>query len=173
MAHHIYGIPIPNVIYIPVLFILFIGITVIGIPLSGLAAVFGEEYGWRGFLQSEFIKMGKLKGVVSVGLIWGIWHFPVILRGIHTYPPTFFGLFLGLLFFVLWGIIQGYAVLITGSIWIPAFMHGVVNSVYSFMLTYIVRPDDILFSYGLGIYGMVFIGGIVFFILKDSIWRMN
>lgn len=173
IAHRIYGLSIPAVLYIPALLVLFIGVTVIGIPLSGLAVVFGEEYGWRGFLLSEFIQLGKIKAVLLVGSIWGIWHFPVILRGIHTYPPTFLGLFLGLIFFILWGIIQGYAVIKTGSIWIAAFMHGVVNSVYSFMLVYVVKPNDKVFSFGLGMYGLICLLIIVIVIMRDPIWNLS
>lgn len=167
----IYNLPIPSNLYIPSLIVLFIPITVIGLPLSGLAVVFGEEYGWRGFLLSELIKIGKLRGILLVGFVWGIWHFPIILRGVHTYPANCLGLFLGLIFFSLWGIIQGYAVIKTGSIWIAAFMHGLVNSVYSFSLTYIVKPESKIFSFGLGIYGLICMGIIVFFIFRDSIWK--
>lgn len=71
--------------------ILAFGFAVTGVPLSGLAVVFGEEYGWRGFLQDELVKLGKRHGVLLVGLIWGLWHLPVILSGIHTYPPTGLG----------------------------------------------------------------------------------
>jgi membrane protease YdiL (CAAX protease family) len=106
-ADRIYGLPIPSSLYIPAIIVLFVLVTVIGVPLSGIAGVFGEEYGWRGFLQSELTKLGNLKGVLLVGLIWGIWHFPVILRGVHTYPASLLGLILGTVFFVLWGIIQG------------------------------------------------------------------
>ena len=173
MARRIYGLPIPSVIYIPALLVMFIGVTVIGVPLSGLAAVFGEEYGWRGFLQSELIHLGKIKAVLLIGIIWGIWHFPVILRGVHTYPPTFWGLLLGLIFFILWGMVQGYAVIKTGSIWIAAFMHGVVNSVYSFMLVYVVKPDDKVFSFGLGIYGLICLLMIVAFIIREPIWKTS
>jgi len=165
----IYGLPLPSFLYIPVLIVLFLPVTVIGIPLSGLAGVFGEEYGWRGFLQSGLIQLGKLKGIVLVGLIWGIWHFPVILRGSHTYPASTTGLVLGIIFFVLWGIVLGYAVLKTGNIWIAAFMHGVVNSVYGFMLTYIVKHDNPILSFGLGIYGLLCLGVIVLFIIRDPI----
>jgi len=168
---HIYGLPVPSVFYIPGLIVLFISVTVIGITLSGLAFVFGEEYGWRGFLQTEFIKYGKMKGVLLVGLIWGIWHFPVILRGFHTYPPTILGFSLGIIFFVLWGVVQGYAVLKTGSIWIAAFMHGVVNSVYSFSHTYLVKPDSKIFSFNLGVYGLICMGIIVLFIFRDPVWK--
>ena len=167
----IFNLPIPSNLYVPALIILFILVAVIGVPLSSLAGVFGEEYGWRGFLQSELIKKGKLTGVILVGIIWGVWHFPIILRGVHTYPPSLLGLFLGVTFFTLWGIIQGYAVIKTGSIWVAAFMHGVVNSVYSFSLTYIVKPESKVYSFGLGIYGLIFLGIIVGFILMDPIWK--
>ncbi len=170
-AERIYGLPIPSSLYIPALIVLFVLVAVIGVPLSGIAGVFGEEYGWRGFLQSELTKLGNLKGVLLVGLIWGIWHFPIILRGIHTYPPSVLGLFLGVVFFVLWGIIQGYAVIKTGSIWVAAFMHGLVNSVYGFMLSYVVRPENRIFSFGLGIYGLVCLLIVVGWILRDPIWK--
>jgi membrane protease YdiL (CAAX protease family) len=169
----IYGLPIPSLLYIPALIILFIFVTVIGTPLSGLAGVFGEEYGWRGFLQSEMTKTARLRGVIVIGVIWGIWHFPVILRGMHTYPSSVFGLFLAIIFFVLWGVIQGYAVIKTGSIWVAAFMHGVVNSVYSFSLTYITRPENKVYSFGLGIYGLICLGIIVYVIIRDSVWKLE
>jgi membrane protease YdiL (CAAX protease family) len=167
----VYGLPIPSGLRVPVLVALFLPVTVIGVPLSGLAAVFGEEYGWRGFLQQELLPGGKVRGVLLVGLVWGLWHFPVILRGLHTCPATSLGLVLGTAFFVLWGFIQSYAVLRTGSIWIAAFLHGVVNSVYAFLLTYVVRPHDKVFSFGLGVYGLICLALVVIVILQDPVWR--
>jgi membrane protease YdiL (CAAX protease family) len=167
----IYGLPIPSGLHTIVLVALFFPVTVIGIPLSGLAAVFGEEYGWRGFLQQELLPLGKVRGVLLVGFVWGLWHFPVILRGLHTYPATSLGLALGLVFFVLWGFVQSYAVLRTGSIWTAAFLHGVVNSVYAFLLTYAVRPHDKVFSFGLGVYGLICLAVVVAVILQDPLWR--
>jgi len=146
------------------------GLAVTGVPLSGLAVVFGEEYGWRGFLQDELVKLGKRRGVLVVGLVWGLWHFPVILSGVHTYPPTSLGLGLGLVFFVLWGFVQSYAVLKARGIWVAAFLHGVVNSVYAFMLGYVVHPDDKVLSFGLGVYGLACLAVVVLFVLRDPIW---
>ena len=54
-------------------------------PVLALLAGLGEEYGWRGFLQNELIKLGRIKGVLLLGAIWGIWHAPVIAMG-HNYP---------------------------------------------------------------------------------------
>jgi len=167
----VYGLPVPSALYFPALIILFIGVTAIGIPLSGLAGVFGEEYGWRGFLLQELIPVGKIRAVLWVGVVWGIWHFPVIIRGVHTYPASLLGLSLAIIFFVLWGMIQGYALLKTGSIWVVSFMHGLVNSIYSFILRYGVKPADKVYSFGLGIYGLICLGVVIWFILRDPIWN--
>jgi len=165
----VYGIAVPQAAY-PLALIVALGLSVTGIPLSGLAAVFGEEYGWRGFLQDELIGLGKRRAALIVGLVWGFWHFPVILSGVHTYPATSLGLGLGLVFFVLWGFIQSYAVLKTGSIWVAAFLHGVVNSVYAFMLGYVASPDDKILSFGLGVYGLVCLAAVVLVLLRDQTW---
>jgi len=168
-VERVYGIAVPEGLY-PLALIVAFGLAVTGVPLSGLAVVFGEEYGWRGFLQDELVKLGKRRGVLVVGLVWGLWHFPVILSGVHTYPSTSLGLGLGLVFFVLWGFVQSYAVLKARSIWVAAFLHGVVNSVYAFMLGYVVRPDDKVLSFGLGVYGLACLAVVVLFVLRDSIW---
>jgi len=165
----VYGVPVPDGLY-PLALILAFGLALTGIPLSGLAVVFGEEYGWRGFLQDELMGLGRRPGALLVGLVWGVWHIPVILSGAHTYPATGLGIALGLVFFVLWGFVQSYAVLKTGSIWVAAFLHGLVNSVYGFSMQYVVSPDDKVLSFGLGVYGLTCLALVVLFILRDPVW---
>ena len=68
------------------------GVIVIGL-LSGLLSgatinaffAFGEEIAWRGFLVKEFKGKKFLTVSLLIGLIWGFWHFPIILNG-HNYP---------------------------------------------------------------------------------------
>ncbi|UNC91256.1 CPBP family intramembrane glutamic endopeptidase [Candidatus Contubernalis alkaliaceticus] len=44
---------------------------------SMLISVFGEEYGWRGYLLPALTeKHGRLWGTFILGLVWGIWHIP-------------------------------------------------------------------------------------------------
>lgn len=54
-------------------------------PLSILGFIFfmylygpaNEEFGWRGYaLDKMLIKFGFLKGSLTLGFIWGIWHLP-------------------------------------------------------------------------------------------------
>ena len=59
----------------------------------------------------------------------------------------------------------------TGSIWVAALLHGLVNSVYAFGLAYLVRPEDKIRSFGLGLYGLLCLVPIVFFLLRDPVWK--
>lgn len=174
-VERVYGIAVPENLYTLAL-VMALGLAVTGVPLGGLAVVFGEEYGWRGFLQDELARLGHRRGAAwvgatIVGVIWGVWHVPVILSGVHTYPPTILGLGLGLAFFILWGFVQSYAVIKSRGIWVAAFLHGVVNSVYAFMLDYVVRPDDMVLSFGLGVYGLACLAVVVLCVAGDAVWE--
>ncbi|HLO29260.1 MAG TPA: CPBP family intramembrane glutamic endopeptidase, partial [Anaerolineales bacterium] len=61
-----------------------VNILIVG-PFLGLIITFGEEYGWRGYLQTELTRLGRIRGVFLLGVIWGIWHWPVIWMG-YNYP---------------------------------------------------------------------------------------
>ncbi len=146
------------------------GITLLGSVLS-MVALFGEEYGWRGYLQSELFKLGRVRGVLLLGVIWGAYHWPAILMG-WNYPgyPL-----LGLVLMVLWctvsGVVLSYAVLKSGSVLLSAFLHAVGNVIMSPIVEMGFRPYDRVFTFFLGIYGIAMVAVIAFFILRDPIWR--
>lgn len=48
--------------------------------VNGLVAL-GEETGWRGWLQSALEPLGRGWGIVLTGVIWGLWHAPLIVMG--------------------------------------------------------------------------------------------
>ena len=52
--------------------------TVLLAPILAIVIAFGEEYGWRGYLQTELFKFGRVRGVLLVGVIWGVWHWPLV-----------------------------------------------------------------------------------------------
>jgi membrane protease YdiL (CAAX protease family) len=144
---------------------------ILGMSILGIVIGFGEEYGWRGYLQSELFKLGRVRGVLLMGLIWGTYHWPVILMG-WNYPgyPL-----LGLVLMVLWctadGIVLSYAVLKSGSVLLAAFLHAVGNVIMSPIVELGFRPFDRVFSFFSGIYGIATLAVIAFFILRDPIWR--
>ena len=40
---------------------------------------FGEEYGWRGWLADELRPLGPVVANLVTGVLWGLWHTPLIL----------------------------------------------------------------------------------------------
>jgi membrane protease YdiL (CAAX protease family) len=66
-------------------------------PFLNSIAGFGEEWGWRGYLLPRLMPLGKWKAYLLVGVIWGLWHAPLVAIGFN-YPgsPT-----LGILMMVL------------------------------------------------------------------------
>ncbi len=70
-----------SALILPAVFLasLFLGPTVNGI------FGFGEELGWRGYLLPKLMPLGKLKAYTIVGVIWGLWHAPLVIVGFN-YP---------------------------------------------------------------------------------------
>ncbi len=140
-------------------------------PFLGLVLAFGEEYGWRGYLQSELFKMGRVRGVLLLGVIWGAWHWPLILMG-YNYPGhPLLGLLLMALYTTGLAIVLGYAVLRSGSVLLAAFLHALNNQVVAFFVAIGFSPHDTAFSFDIGIYGIVTLAIVALLILRDPIWR--
>ena len=54
-------------------------------PFVNSVFAFGEELGWRGYLLPKLIPLGKLRAYLLLGVIWGAWHWPLVLVG-FMYP---------------------------------------------------------------------------------------
>lgn len=105
--------------------------------LNGLAAL-GEELGWRGYLQDKFVRRyGRAAGITLLGLVWGFWHFPLILLIGYNYPETpVLGAFLlfpatAVLasFFLFWLTTRAR------SFWPAVLAHGSVNTFFGYIVS--------------------------------------
>ncbi|MFN2146122.1 MAG: type II CAAX prenyl endopeptidase Rce1 family protein [Anaerolineales bacterium] len=99
-------------------------------PILNLVPIFGEEFGWRGYLLPKLQPLGERKAYLISGLIWGVWHAPLILMGYNygtDYPgaPWAGALLFIFIAFVL-GTFFGWASLRGGSIWPAVFGHAVL-----------------------------------------------
>jgi membrane protease YdiL (CAAX protease family) len=140
-------------------------------PILAIVIAFGEEYGWRGYLQSELLKMGRIRGVLLLGVIWGAWHWPIILMGFNYPGHPLLGVVLMTLYTSGLAVVLGYAVLRTGSVLLAAYLHALNNQVASFIVALGYRPTDTAFSFGIGIYGIVTLAIITLLVLRDPIWK--
>jgi membrane protease YdiL (CAAX protease family) len=102
-------------------------------PLINSVATFGEEFGWRAYLQPKLLPLGPRKALLWLGLIWGVWHWPIILMG-HNYGLEYPGApFLGPLmmvwFTLVLGIFLGWVTMRGGSVWPAVIGHAAINGI--------------------------------------------
>ncbi|GAA2912865.1 CPBP family intramembrane metalloprotease [Streptosporangium fragile] len=123
-------------------------------PLINTIAALGEEWGWRGWLLPRLAPLGTWRALLVSGLIWGLWHFPITLRG-YNYPelgawaaPAF------AVFCVAFGALLGWFRLRSGSVWPAAVGHGALNGSAALVLLVgdAAEPPSLVVA---GITGMV------------------
>jgi membrane protease YdiL (CAAX protease family) len=113
-------------------------------PLLSAPLIFGEEWGWRGYLLPRLLTLGQWRALLVGGVIWGLWHAPLILLG-YNYPQhPVLGILLFTVVCVLLGILLGWMRLATGSIWSAVIAHGSINALgpIVFMLGHASHPPD-------------------------------
>lgn len=106
-------------------------------PIINIIPTLGEELGWRGYLLYGLKNStgSSMKAVLMTGVIWGIWHAPMIAMG-HNYGTDYPGYpYIGILMMifscVLIGIIEGYITLRTDSAIPAAICHSAINGLGS------------------------------------------
>ena len=138
-------------------------------PLLNIIIFLGEEVGWRGFLYPNLISMYGKKGLIFGGVIWGVWHTPMI----YFYDLNFgknhhLGLIFMIIFCVLAGIILQYIYEKSKSIYSVALMHGMLNISGTFIFYFSVTQEHRYFiDGGTGVIGI----SILLIIAYLSIYR--
>jgi uncharacterized protein len=89
--------------------------------------VLGEELGWRGYLQLRLFPTRPLAAALVTGLLWGIWHYPLILSGgepTSSTGPTLVALTVTTMSF---SVFLGWVKSVTGSVWTTSAAHASNN----------------------------------------------
>lgn len=89
---------------------------------------FGEEFGWRGYLLPRFLRrFSVVPAVLFVGVIWAIWHWPLLYQGFVAAPgrelvTTITGV-------IYMSVVIGAVYLRTRSLLLAMFLHWNINTV--------------------------------------------
>lgn len=102
---------------------------------------FGEEIGWRGYLLHQMQGQSFIRSAVIIGTVWGLWHAPLILLG-HNYPQApGWGILCMVAICIPMGFIFQYFRLKSGSVLVPAIMHGTFNALAGLPSLFIQNPE--------------------------------
>ena len=102
-------------------------------PIVNIVFAFGEEYGWRGYLFPHLARCtSSFNAAIITGVIWGIWHAPLIAMG-HNYGleypgHPFGGIFAMIIFCIVTGFIYSYFTYKTESVFPAVLMHSALNA---------------------------------------------
>ena len=107
-----------------------------GATINALFA-FGEEVGWRGYLLKQFEGRSFLGTAFVIGIIWGLWHAPLILMG-HNYPQhPQWGVLMMVGVCILMSFIIQYFRVKSDSVIVAAIMHGTCNGVAGLTMVFL------------------------------------
>ncbi|MCY4624140.1 MAG: CPBP family intramembrane metalloprotease [Chloroflexi bacterium] len=128
--------------------------------------LFGEEFGWRGYLQPRLFCDRPLLGAVATGIIWSLWHLPINLRGYNFPDDPLLGMCVFTGSAIMLSIIFGWLRARTGSIWAASLGHSATNAIGGGLTLFLFlgAPNWLFVSY-VGILGWVPLGAICVWIV--------
>ncbi|MGO1410773.1 MULTISPECIES: CPBP family intramembrane glutamic endopeptidase [unclassified Microbacterium] len=104
------------------------------------ASAFGEELGWRGYLATALSPLGFWRSALVSGIVWGLWHAPIILLGYNFARTDALGLAYMCAFCLVAGVIVQWTRYFTRSVWPAALAHGALNAAFPMSLM-ILDPE--------------------------------
>ena len=120
-------------------------------PAINMFPALGEEVGWRGYMMPRLKeRFGLLNGRLLGGVVWGVWHWPLMLLVGYEYGTNYLGApVLGL---VVWCVVCfALNTLLdllyekTGCIWVPAIAHGAFNAIAA-LPQVLITPADAYYN---------------------------
>jgi membrane protease YdiL (CAAX protease family) len=127
----------------PIIFLVIqlVSALIAGYTINAVFA-FGEELGWRGYLLKALQNKKFLTVSLIIGIVWGLWHFPLILIG-HNYPQhPVAGVGMMVIFCALLSPTMIYIVIKSKSVITAAIFHGTINASGGVSVIYLVGGND-------------------------------
>lgn len=96
----------------------------------GAFLAFGEEVGWQGFLVPQVYRlMGFTKAALFRGIVWSVWHYPLMIGGVYgtTLTPIWYKLICFTVTMTAVSFAFSWLRIKSGSLWTGVWMHAAHN----------------------------------------------
>jgi membrane protease YdiL (CAAX protease family) len=149
------------------------------IAKNALTRILGEELGWRGYLLPRLTAaLGARWALPLSGLLWGIWHLPVIFLTplYHAEGNLLIIVPLFLTVATIMGVIPGYLRLSTNSVWPAVIFHTAQNVFWYLCRTATIAASPLVTEYLAGESGILLLFGytlVVVAIIRISRHRLD
>jgi uncharacterized protein len=126
----------------------------LAIPIN-MIFTFGEEFGWRGYLLPKLAPLGGTRAAIVVGIVWGLWHAPIIVLDGYNYPRNpWTGVAMMVVFTTAYSLIFAWLRFRSGSVWPSTLAHAALNAQAGFLLLALSQGNPLLRP-PLGVIGIV------------------
>lgn len=161
------GTPIP-----PIELVVFAQLATIPVgALFNSLFAFGEELGWRGWLVPALRPLGTWPMLLLSGVIWGVWHSPVILLGYNFGRTDVTGVLFMIGGCVFFGILLGWLRLRSASVWPAVLAHGSINAAGAMVVIFAATQPDMALAGPLGIAGWIVYGAVTVALIATGQFR--
>ena len=138
--------------------------------LLGCTSAFGEELGWRGYLLTRWVEGRLPQPVIATGLIWAVWHLPIILWG--DYSTSALPWLSALQFTITITFATACFVwlrLAGGSVWTAMLAHASHNAFYQAVFdAHFNGPLEPYLAGEVGVFSMLAYGALAFWLWKSG-----
>lgn len=118
---------------------------VAGITINAVAAA-GEELGWRGLLLSELAPLGFWPVSLLTGVVWGLWHAPIIVQGYNFPEFPLVGVAVMTVATVALAPIYTYVAVRAETVLAPTILHGTYNAVGGLSVLYLAGASNLVIA---------------------------
>ncbi|GAA1671682.1 hypothetical protein GCM10009830_17130 [Glycomyces endophyticus] len=104
-----------------------LGLALVG-PVLAMPVFWGEEFGWRGYLQQR-VGRGPLSAALVTGLVWAAWHYPLVFTDYTGGEDAALTAATWTVQIVLQAVVLAWLFLRSGSVWVACLAHAGNNLV--------------------------------------------
>lgn len=150
-------IPLPPGKALPPMRVLIFGMAVttfLFAPIINIVATFGEEFGWTGYLLPHLLPLGRWRATAIYGIIWGLWHAPIVAGGFNYPGHPILGVIMMCAFTTSIGLIQCALRIRYGSVILTSLLHAAINANARGLIPLLFAGVSLLVGGPLGIIGI-------------------